>query len=136
MARRVTLLKFKLNKSRTGIKGLAVDPRLQAACRDIAETRARPYAMAASPEESGSYAASFQVEDIKVHGIPKRWPMTHAGAALVNRDSGATAIEVGSARRTQSGEIVATPANWVLRRTLEHLDALSGRRRRQQRDIQ
>lgn len=123
---RVTLLRFRLNRSKRGIAGVAVSPKVRAALHHIAETKAKPFAVAASPEDSGTYAGSWRVHDVTVRGIPREWPMTRAGVDLVNHDPGATAIEVGTARRTRDGGIVATPANWVLRKTLQHLQATSG----------
>lgn len=128
--KRVTLLKFRLNRSKRGIAGVAVSAKIRRAVNDIAETKAKPYAVAASPRDTGAYAGSWAVHDVTVHGIPKGWPMTRAGARLSNSDPAAKVIEVGSARRTQSGEIVATPAHRVLQRTLQHLDATSSHRRR------
>lgn len=126
---RVTLVKFRLNRTKRGIAGVAVSPQIRRAVNDLAETKAKPYAVAVSPTDSGAYAGSWGVDDVTVHGIPKRFPMTRAGARLVNSDPAAKVIEVGSAWRTKTGAIVATPAHGVLRRILEHLNATSGPRR-------
>lgn len=132
---RVVFVKFKMNRSKTGIAGVAVSPKVRHACRRIAEDKAKPYAVAIAPKKTGAYAGAFTVQDVTVHGIPKQYPMTRGGARLANTDPAATVIEVGSARELPGGGLALTPAHFVLRKTLQQLHVTSAYRRGSHRDV-
>lgn len=124
----VVFVRFKLNRTRRGIAGVAVSEKLQRACVHIAETKAKPHAVSIAPERSGTYQSSFSVQQVTVHGIPADWPMTRKGAQLTNSSAAAKFIEIGGQVQTPTGP-KPTPARHVLRRTLEYLDATSTHRR-------
>lgn len=110
----VVLTRFKMN--RKGIAAIAVGREIRAAVHDVAENKAKPYAISISPRSRAKhkhYADSFEVDDtIVTHiGAP---PMVRAASRLVNTTRQAIIVEVGADK---------TPAHRVLGRTLDFLAA-------------
>ncbi|MER7167033.1 hypothetical protein ABT336_13325 [Micromonospora sp. NPDC000207] len=124
----VVFTRFKLNRSARGFAGIALSPKIRDAVHDVVERTARPYAVGISPSATGTYRRSWQVDDVIVPGaeLNQKWPLTRVGTRLVNKDPSAKFIEIGGAVRV-GGQVKPTPARHVLGRTLDHLDALSGR---------
>lgn len=121
--------RVRFRPSRTGLAACAVGPELKVAVRDVAATKAKPFAIAISPrsrKQHRHYADSFDVEDTLDDrlGHPDRIRVRVA-ARLVNTVGHATAVEVGATVEVR-GRTYEIPGHWVLRRTLEYLHATSG----------
>ncbi len=99
-----------------GMRKVAVGPELKTACYLIAR-KAQPYAEAISPEDTGHFKGSFDVD------MGHAWVagMRRVAARLLNTDEGAAAIEFGS-RHPQGYQA----GHHVLRRTLAHIDRRAG----------
>jgi hypothetical protein len=97
---------FKLDVA--GIAGVAVSSRVRDACRNIAERKAKPYAISISPIDTGEYIRSFKVLDqhTTIHGLRR------VAARLYNTSPHAAIVEWGNAR---------APARHVLTETIDHL---------------
>lgn len=124
----VQLIKFRMNRSRAGIGGVALSKPVKNAVRAVAEGKAKPHAVSISPDVTGAYKGSWSVDEVVVRGITKKWPMDRVAANLVNNDPAATVIEVGYAKVTD-GRVVSVSGHRVAGKTLEHLDATSDFRR-------
>jgi hypothetical protein len=112
---KVVLTRFNLN--RKGIAAIAVSREVRAAVHDVAENKAKPFAISISPRSRARhkhYADSFHVEDTIVADIGAP-PMARVASRLVNTAPQAIIVEKGADR---------TPAHRVLGRTLEQLAAL------------
>jgi hypothetical protein len=110
---------------RRSIARCAVGPELTEAVVDLAEHRAKPFAVGISPRESGSYSKSFEVNVTHVaYGYP--YLMTRVAVELANTDPGAGGIEWGQKRRRRGGESRTTAGHHVLGRTLAMLDGTRG----------
>lgn len=97
--------------NRAGIAECAVGPELRHAVGDIAERRARPYAISISPVETGEYVSSWRVENDHYTTIRD---MRRVAAWLVNFSDHAVYVEVGTG---------TNPAHHVLSKTLGYLNA-------------
>jgi hypothetical protein len=96
---------------RRGIRQVAHGPELRAAVYEIAK-KGQAYAESISPEQTGNYKRSWQVNMSRVMVAGMR----RISAKLVNTDPAAVPIEVGA-----SGPRGETPAHRVLQRTLSYL---------------
>jgi len=119
----VRLVKFVLDrKLPRGIPAVAVSRKVGKIVRDVAVTKALPYAKSIAPRQTGAYAGSFGVRRTLVHDLTKLWPMTRVAAQVFNNDPAAIVIEKGSAR-VDGDRVVAVSGDRVLGRTLAHLHA-------------
>lgn len=113
---------------RRSIARCAVGPELTEAVTDLAENRAKPYAIGISPRTTGHYAKSFEVNLVYLAmGYP--FLMTRVAAELANTDPGAAGIEWGQKyqkRHAAHGEFRTQQGHHVLRRTLAMLDGTRG----------
>jgi hypothetical protein len=112
---------------RRSIARCAVGPELTEAVTDIAEGRAKPYAIGISPRDTTHYAHSFEVNLVYLAlGYP--FLMTRVAAELANTDPGASGIEWGQKYRNRTGGFRTQAGHHVLRKTLIMLDATRGGR--------
>jgi hypothetical protein len=110
---------------RRSIARCAVGPELTEAVLDLAENRAKPYAIGISPTQTGHYAKSFEVSTVYLAlGYP--FLMTRVAAELANVDPGASGIEWGQKSQRRGGGHRTQAGHHVLRRTLIMLDGTRG----------
>lgn len=122
---RAKLTRFKLN--RKNVRKIAVGRECRDMVHDAAE-RARAVAVSFSPRSNRTskehYADQFEIHDVIIHGITDEWPMSRAGALLVNTSPYATEVEWGMSGRVEAnGEVTQTEGHHVFGRTLEELAA-------------
>lgn len=114
----VILERFRINNE--GIERIACGLEAKRIVREVA-AKALAHAASIAPEGSGDYARSFKIRSHIRRDWPLHRPNPRACADLINDDPGAIAIEKGTARQTNDGRTVTTPAFRVLGKTLEHL---------------
>lgn len=103
------------NMDRKGIAKVAMGPELAAAVINLAETKAKPFAVSISPRSNRAhqhYADSFTV----VPGTETIAAMKRVAARLINTAPHAAAVEWGN-EKTPNG-------HRVLGKTLDHLSRL------------
>lgn len=100
---------------RAGIAKIAVGPELTAAVLDLAEHKAKPYAIAASPRSRENHK-HYQDSFIVVPGTAFIAAMKRCAARLVNTSEHAAAVEWGSAHTGHKGQR-------VLGHTLDYLNS-------------
>lgn len=98
---------------RKGIAVYAIGPELREACHDLAEHKAKPYAMSISPIDSGDYVGSFEVRD-QFTTINR---LRRVAARLYNTSRHAAIVEFGNSR---------SPARHVLAETVDYLHGFIG----------
>lgn len=103
--------RFELN--RAGIRKIAMGETLRDTVMDFAENRAKPYAVAISPVDSGDYVSSFEVQPATtvIAGLRR------VVARLVNQSGHAAAVEYGN-RHNPNGHA-------VLGRTIDFLHGVA-----------
>lgn len=107
-------VEVRFDMDRAGMAKCAMGPELASAVMTLAETEAKPYAIAISPR-SNRQKLHYQDSFVVVPGTAWIAAMKRVAARLYNLAPHATVVEVGTDR---------TPAHKVLGNTLNHLNTL------------
>lgn len=101
---------------------IAMSPRLQAICLEVAAEDALPYAVEISPRDEGTYARSWKVKPTTVllRG------MRRVGARLINDAPHAALVEWGGKRRGNKNAPRYRPAQHILQRVRDRITGNDG----------